>query len=465
MIIGNYRVLKKIGNGGSCVVYLAKHDRLGQQRVIKCISKDNVHCKTFLKEVNFLKKYTHSSIPVLYDFEEDEKNYYIIQEYIEGNSLKKQILFQRNSSLNDILERFIQLTDFLKYLHEMKPYPVLYLDLKPEHVIFTDIGLKIVDFGAAVELKDSYVTGKCMGTYGFCAPEVIEGKKVDERADIYSTGALLYWCLTGETADESVSERICCKLMNYPEKLQEIIKCCLEYSPDNRYNSMEKLCDELTLLVNEGKVEKASYRIAVIGSQSHIGVTHFCVELVNYLNQNNNKCLYEQKNDSAFLDMLCNNSNDFYEEMGIIHGDDFAALPKYGEAVVVDNLNYNIIVCDYGSLAECVISDIRKNDLCIAIGGTKPWEIEYTKQLFAQMAEISDRIKVLHVLPHNVNCIKKKIYIFPYNPNPFKLDRKTREFFANMSSFIYSKRGRGVFLYEKFKKIKKRNGCSRHNRM
>jgi len=460
LILGKYRVLKKIGKGGSCIVYLAEHDVLGQRRVLKCISKDNPYCKTFLKEVTFLKNYKHNSIPVLYDFDEDENNYYIIQEYIEGNSLKNQILFQRKSSLSNILESFIQLASFFEYLHGIKPYPILYLDLKPEHVIFTNTGIKVIDFGAIVELKGPRISGKCMGTYGFAAPELIAGEMVDERADIYSIGALLFWCLTGDVAAGNSPEKICYKLMDYPDKIHKLINCCLEDNPKNRYKTMKDLCDELTLTANSSREEKTSYRIAVIGSQSRVGVTHFCVELVNYLNENN-KCLYEEKNDNAFLEKLCNNSKSFYEEQGIIYGKNFEALPKYGKAVLMDNLSYDVIVQDYGCLFESVISDIRKTDLCIAIGGANAWEIEFTKQLFECMAELSDKVKILYVLPRAVKFLQKKeTLIFPYNPNPFKLDKKTRKFFEKLSSFIFVKRGRGDFLYEKFKK---NNKCTYDN--
>lgn len=461
MILGKYRVLKMIGRGGSCVVYLVEHEVLGQQRVLKCIAKDNPHCRTFLKEVKFLKNNKNRFIPVLYDFDEDKDNYYIVQEYAGVNSLKNLILSKRKSSLNDILEKFIELTEFFEYLHGIKPYPVLYLDLKPEHVFCTDSGVKIIDFGSAVELKESHIEGNCMGTYGFAAPELIAGQAVDERADIYSMGALLFWCLTGETAGADTSEDVCCKLMDYTDDLREIIKCCLENNPKNRYGSMKELREELTLLVCDGRVERASYRIAVVGSQSRIGVTHFCVELVEYLNENNNKCLYQEKNDDAFLHTLCNISADFGEDKGIVYGKNFSGLPKYGKAVVMHDLNYNVIVQDYGCLFDSVVADIRKTDLCIAVGGTKAWEIGYTKRLFEQMETMKDNVKILYVVPDagKVKILKKyNIYTIPYNPNPFKLNRKTKEFLEKLVSFIYYKKGRGVFLFEKFRKNKEYTG-------
>lgn len=465
MILGKYRVLKLLGKGGSCVVYLAEHVILGQQRVLKCISKDNPHCRTFLKEVKFLKNYKHSVIPVLYDFDEDENNYYIVQEYVGVNSLKNLILSQRKVSINNILEKFVQLTEFFEYLHEIRPYPILYLDLKPEHVFFTNSGIKVIDYGAIIELKESYAEGNCMGTYGFAAPELIAGELLDEKTDIYSMGAVLYWCLTGQVVDENVLENICYKLPDYPVKIQEIIKCCLEINPGKRYGSMKELREELTLAVYGSRVEKASYRIAVVGSQSRVGVTHFCMELVSYLNENNNKCLYEEKNDNAFLEVLCSNSSLFYEDKGIIYGKNIAALPKYGKAVSIDDLNYNVIVRDYGCLFDFVAADIRKTDLCIAIGGAKAWEIGYTKRLFEQMADMADSTEILYVMPEADRTLRQgKVYKFPYNPDPFKLDRKTKDFFDDLSSFICHRKGRGVSLYEKFRKNKKNAGDNWNNR-
>lgn len=452
MILEKYRVLKVIGRGGSSIVYLAEHSILGQKRVIKCIKKDNPHCKTYLKEVKFLKNFKCAAVPVLYDYDEDKDNYYIIQEYIEGISLKQFVLNHKKISFQSILQSFIALAEIFEYLHGQKPYPVIYLDLKPEHVIFSNTGIRLLDFGSAVELKDNNVFGRCMGTYGFAAPELINCEAVDERTDIYSYGALLFWCLTGKTVDKISSKSICLYLRNYSERLQYLILKCLEYDPKNRFKSIKELWDELNSLIVSSEEAKTSYRIAVIGSQPRVGVTHFCIELVIYLNQQNKKCLYEEKTDKTVLSVLYENNKGFSEHQGIVCGKNFYGLPKYGQAVELDNFECEITVIDFGCLFINNINEIKEADVCILIGGSKPWEINFTKHLFAHGNDLTNENGVIYVLPQR--CIipdNKKTFIIPYNLNPFKLNQETKDFFWKLGKEIMRNKSRGEAVYENVK--------------
>ena len=432
-ILGKYNVLNIIGRGGNSVVYLAEHRVLGQRRVIKAIAKDNPHCESYLKEVKFLKTFKYAAIPVLYDYEEDESNYYIIQEYIEGISLKECYLIHRDKSIEITLKNFIELTEIFIYLHEHKPYPVVYLDLKPEHIIISKNRVRLLDFGAALELKGANIIGECMGTYGFAAPELVEGKTIDIRTDIYSIGAVMFWCLVNETADKLSETDIYYKLSNYSKNLQNIIAKCLEYNPDKRFQSMKELCRELKALSKDCLKVKTSYRIAVIGCLPRIGVTHFCLELVYFLNKNNIKSLYKERTDNSVLTSLCEESKSFYEKQGIVYGENFYGMPKYGQAVIIDDNEWEFEVLDYGCLFNKINTEIKKADLCVAIVGTKSWERNMTKQLFYKIQQLKNIIKVIYIAPQQKYVIgRKKVISFPYNKNPFKLDNESIKFFNNI---------------------------------
>ena len=167
------------------MVYLAEHKKLHQTCAIKCISKRNGNGNTFLRETEFLRNLRSIYVPALYDYEEDTDYWYLIEEYIAGYSLKDLKQNQRFISQDKLMESAIRICEAVKWLHDRKPYPLLYLDLKPEHIIVSGDGLKLLDFGSAVYLKGNQMSGRVMGTVGFASPEQLQGSTIDLRSDIY----------------------------------------------------------------------------------------------------------------------------------------------------------------------------------------------------------------------------------------------------------------------------------------
>lgn len=149
-----YELLSELGSGAAGKVYLARHLKLETYRAIKCISKTRSMPSSILSEANILAKLRHPGIPIVYDIEEDEAFYYIIEEYVEGESLEK-LLWNTSVSQEYMIQIGIQLCGIVSFLHSQKPFPVLHQDLKPSHIIVCGNQVKLIDFGIA-----SYITSR-----------------------------------------------------------------------------------------------------------------------------------------------------------------------------------------------------------------------------------------------------------------------------------------------------------------
>ena len=114
-------------------------------RAIKQIPRKEADATPVLSEALLLKNLKHPGIPIVFDLEEDEKNIYVIEEYIAGESLEAFALHQSKISEKKIIQIGIQLCDILIYLHGQKPSPLLYLDMKPEHIFLCAGQVRLVD--------------------------------------------------------------------------------------------------------------------------------------------------------------------------------------------------------------------------------------------------------------------------------------------------------------------------------
>ena len=192
VLFQRYHVLSLLGSGSSSSVYLAEHMKLNQYRAIKCIPKTQTRNASHELEVSLLKNLRHPGIPMIYDVEEDEEYFYIIEEFVRGESLSAFVQSHDNISQETIISVGIQLCEVLAYLHGQKPKPVLYLDLKPEHIILCGNQLKLIDFGIAAILQKEGNPFHSCGTRGFAAPEQYMGCGIDTQTDVFGYGVPVY---------------------------------------------------------------------------------------------------------------------------------------------------------------------------------------------------------------------------------------------------------------------------------
>lgn len=290
ILFDKYEILSLLGKGATSQVYLARHIKLGTTRAIKCISKTHSMPAGLSYEADLLKNLKHPGIPIIYDIEEDESFFYLIEEFIKGESLAEFLLHQNNISQTYIMQFGIQLCSIFSYLHTQNPYPILYQDLKPEHIILCEDQVKIIDFGIAAYLTSKGNEFQNYGTIAYAAPEQFEHAAVNIAADVYGIGKMLELMMMH-------AEKNCFKKMN------RIIQKACAAQVMNRYSDTEELQaalqKELKITCSNNKAwpsgrKHLSQTIAVAGTNRGIGVTHFAVALVSYLNWAGEACHYEE---------------------------------------------------------------------------------------------------------------------------------------------------------------------------
>lgn len=210
IIDDKYEILKLIGQGGMSRVYLAMDKRLNKQWAVKEIEKrarnrnNEVVIQSAIAEANMIKRLDHPAIVRIVDIIDDGDVIYIIEDYIEGETLAS-ILESNGAQPQELVIKWaMQLCEALEYLHTRKP-PIIYRDMKPANVMVKPDGnIKIIDFGIAREYKESGLADTvCLGTRGYAAPEQFGGKgQTDARTDVYCLGATLYHMVTGQNPGE-----------------------------------------------------------------------------------------------------------------------------------------------------------------------------------------------------------------------------------------------------------------------
>jgi eukaryotic-like serine/threonine-protein kinase len=200
---GRYRYLQKIGKGAFGTVLLVEDVVVEERLVLKFlnpnVAQDEEMLKRFVHELRYSRKITHRNVIRIYDFLFIRGNYAISMEYFPSHTLGHEI-GDKPMQLDKAVRYAMDVATGMAVAHQSG---IIHRDLKPANVLIDDSGLvKIVDFGvaAAQQQGDTQLTktGYVIGSPKYMAPEQILGKKVDERADIYSLGVILYEMLTGE---------------------------------------------------------------------------------------------------------------------------------------------------------------------------------------------------------------------------------------------------------------------------
>lgn len=266
VIDDKYEILTLIGRGGMSEVYLARDRRLNKQWAVKEIQKrardknNEVVVQSAIAEANMIKQLDHTAIVRIVDIIETPDVIYIIEDYIEGETLNT-ILDENGAQPQElVIEWAMQICEALEYLHTRKP-PIIYRDMKPANVMLKPDGnIKIIDFGIAREYKDqSLADTVSLGTKGYAAPEQFGGKgQTDARTDVYCLGVTLYHLVTGHNPCEPPYEIYPIRHWNpqLDPGLEAIIEKCTQLNPIDRYQS----CAELLYALQHYQENGAAYR-------------------------------------------------------------------------------------------------------------------------------------------------------------------------------------------------------------
>jgi serine/threonine protein kinase len=250
LLDGKYKVIKQLGSGGMGTVYLCKHIRLRNLWAVKKLEKDGSEALNAGTEAEILKGLNHPGIPRLIDMFNHEDNLYLVEDYIEGETLESYIKVKgpvRNEELYGII---FQICSIIEYLHSFEP-PIIYRDLKPSNIMLDTKGkVVLIDFGISRIYKpDNKDDTMYMGSRGFAAPEQFGTGQTGKSTDIYGIGAVMYCMLRGRPA-ENLLEPL--KLESYGEGddtgLISIIQNCMQIDMKKRYGSVEELRIEIEMI-------------------------------------------------------------------------------------------------------------------------------------------------------------------------------------------------------------------------
>lgn len=348
-----------------------------------------------------------------------------MEEYVEGESLEAIMLQSSFVTLDFIYHTIIEVADILEYLHQMKPRPIIYQDLKAEHVIVGKGGIRLIDFGIALYLGETGENLQNYGTPEFCAPEKFAYGKISVKTDIYSLGKLLEKLILASADKKS-------------QGLMHIARKATRIDEVERYATVAHFKTAVIQQVQSGKnlnYQKHLLRkIVIAGSQPRIGTTHIAISLTTYLNQQKIQTVYQEKNALKTMYKMIHNGG-FAEENGFYRRGNFVGLPQYGEGVNVPLTVDTVTILDYG--ADIFQASQVEADLFILIMGSRKWEEED-----ALLAYESVKNKENLVLFSNYGDggqtkkyakeWKRAVYNFPLDAEPFQMTKAKERLFAGM---------------------------------
>ena len=276
--LGNYKILEKLGAGGQGTVYKAVDSKLGRTVVIKVLPEELVaksaNLKRFEREARLASALDHPNICTIFDLNEIDGVHFIAMQYIAGRNVR-QLVNGKPLQLESALSIAIQVTDALAVAHAQG---IIHRDIKAGNVMVNNKGqAKILDFGLAKLLDDDAARtsgihhteltelGIPYGTATYAAPEQARGDRVDSRADIFSTGVLLYemltgtWPFKGKTAvdvrhavlREEPEPLSTARPDPVPPRLQQILDRALKKHPKDRYQQVSHFRDDLRAVVRD----------------------------------------------------------------------------------------------------------------------------------------------------------------------------------------------------------------------
>jgi eukaryotic-like serine/threonine-protein kinase len=203
MIEGRYKFIERIGKGAFGTVLLMEDTVVDDRLILKFlnpnVSEDEEMMKRFVHELRYSRKITHHNVIRIYDFLQIQGNYAISMEYFPSHTLGGEIINEKPIETKKAVQFAIDMCVGMTVAHKVG---IVHRDLKPANVLINNEGLlKIVDFGVAAAHREGDTqltkTGYVIGSPKYMAPEQILGRKVDERADIYAVGVIMYEMFTG----------------------------------------------------------------------------------------------------------------------------------------------------------------------------------------------------------------------------------------------------------------------------
>jgi CheY-like chemotaxis protein/tRNA A-37 threonylcarbamoyl transferase component Bud32 len=268
--IGNYDVLDKLGTGGTGTVFKARHRRMKRVVALKVLArnlcKDKSFVQRFQREIETIAQLSHPNIVMAYDADEAKIGHYLVMEFVPGQDLTSMVQKQGPLPLAEALHCTLQAARGLAYVHEQG---MIHRDIKPANLLrdgagrvkVTDLGLArfSANAGGAVNVNSLTQAGGVLGSVDYMSPEqALDSTTIDQRSDIYSLGATLYYLLAGrapypgQTMMETLLKHrdapipsVAALRGDIPPAVDDILRRMMAKTVDERYQSMSDVVRDL----------------------------------------------------------------------------------------------------------------------------------------------------------------------------------------------------------------------------
>ncbi len=277
---GRYRIIDMIGGGGMANVYLAHDMILDRDVAVKVLrmdfAEDEEFIRRFHREAQSATSLAHPNIVNIYDVGEEDSIYYIVMEYVDGQTLKQYI--QQNSPIRieDALEILKQLTSAISHAHQNH---IIHRDIKPHNILIDRHGnVKITDFGIAMALSATSITqtNSVLGSVHYLSPEQARGGMANRKSDIYSLGIVMFELLTGRlpfSGESAVSialkhlqsETPSLKRWNpsIPQSVENIVLKATAKDPFHRYDTVEEMEEDIRTALEPQRLHEKKFIVPI----------------------------------------------------------------------------------------------------------------------------------------------------------------------------------------------------------
>ena len=411
-LFDKYEMIKDLGTGSSGSVTLVRHISMDQERALKKVPKASAFAESALSEARLLKSLEHPSIPRIFDFEEDDA--FLL--YRRGIYRRRDIRFIfASSAVNFPRFTFLIFVNnyamLFIYLHTQISTPIIYRDLKPEHIIVCHNKLKLIDFGVSAYVIQAGNNFNHYGNIEFSAPECFTEDTITPAADIYSLGQLLQYILTF-TPD------------SFSHKFQHIIQKATTSDASLRYVTVAELYQEIQEIQKLTGQPHLIHKIAVLGSHRGCGSTHVAVSLTCELNILGYHGIYI---DSA-KSILCHGNHDglqiFKQKNGYYYYKSFQGIPDYSDGIQFNIPKDAIQIYDLGT--DVCNEKIYDMDLVLYVCNGGFWHLNDIYRNHSILKKMTASLSVICNMCSRQNAsaiaalLNCSVYHFPYDSDMFK---------------------------------------------
>lgn len=281
---GRYKIIEMIGGGGMANVYLAKDVILDRDVAVKVLrpdfSDDDEFINRFRREAHSTTSLDHPNIVALYDVGEEDDIYFIVMEYVNGDTLKKLIQTKGKLSIEESLSIMKQIVSAIAHAHDNQ---IVHRDIKPHNILLDEFGnIKVTDFGIAMALSSTTITqtNSVLGSVHYLSPEQARGGMANKKSDIYSLGIVFFELLTGRlpfSGESAVSIALKHLQSDVPspkrwnpsiqQSVENIILKATAKDPFHRYSSAEEMEEDMTTALHPSRLHETRFTIPDDGDE------------------------------------------------------------------------------------------------------------------------------------------------------------------------------------------------------